>query len=68
MFKRANNILLLLIITQFIATSVLSHVLHYKELNKLEFDLYRNDKLIGKTGEIDESCPEYIKLALANLP
>ena len=48
MFKRANNILLLLIITQFIATSVLSHVLHYKELNKLEFDLYRNDKLIGK--------------------
>ena len=48
MFKRANNILLLLIITQFITTSVLSHVLHYKELNKLEFDLYRNDKLIGK--------------------
>ena len=48
MFKRTNNILLLLIITQFIATSVLSHVLHYKELNKLEFDLYRNDKLIGK--------------------
>ena len=48
MFKRANNVLLLLIITQFITTSVLSHALHYKDLNKLEFDLYRNDKLIGK--------------------
>ena len=26
----------------------LAHVLHYQNLNRLEFDLYRNNKLIGQ--------------------
>ena len=30
-----------------ISFSANSHVEHYKDLNKLEFDLYRNNKLIG---------------------
>ena len=29
-------------------SSALSHVTHYHELNKLEFDLYRNNQLIGQ--------------------
>ena len=32
----------------FIAQTSSSHVDHYKNLNKLEYNLYRNNKLIGK--------------------
>ena len=40
-----NIILLLLIILPFSASA---HVQHYDKLNKIEFDIYRNNKHIGK--------------------
>ena len=45
MFKK---LLLILFITQLYINSALAHVLHYQKLNKLEFDLFRNDQLIGQ--------------------
>ena len=45
MFKKCKSILLVILITfPFFA---LAHVEHYKDLNKIEFDIYRNNKLIG---------------------
>ena len=35
-------------ITQFYLNPVFAHVLHYQNLNRLEFDLYRNNELIGQ--------------------
>ena len=35
-------------ITQLYFNPSFAHVLHYQNLNKLEFDLYRNNKLIGQ--------------------
>ena len=40
-----NIIFLLLIILPFTASA---HVQHYDKLNKIEFDIYRNNKHIGK--------------------
>ena len=40
-----NIIFLLLIILPFTASA---HVQHYDKLNKIEFDIYRNNKNIGK--------------------
>ena len=45
--------LLLLVLTVFFLiqlsfSSVFAHVLHYKKINKLEFDLYRDNQLIGQ--------------------
>ena len=37
-----------LIINLVFSNSVYSHVLHYKNLNKLIFDIYRNSELIGQ--------------------
>ena len=35
-------------ITQLYFNPVFAHVLHYQKLNKLEFDLYRNNQLVGQ--------------------
>ena len=35
-------------LTQLSFSPVFAHVLHYKKINKLEFDLYRNNLLIGE--------------------
>ena len=35
-------------LTQLSFTPAFAHALHYKKINKLEFDLYRNNLLIGK--------------------
>ena len=35
-------------LTQISSSTVFAHVLHYKKINKLEFDLYRNNLLIGE--------------------
>jgi len=44
MFKK---LLLLSIIIQLYFNSAFAHALHYQKLNKLEFDIYRNNKLVG---------------------
>ena len=41
-------LLLPFFIIQLYFNSAFAHVLHYQKLNKLEFDLYRNNKLIGQ--------------------
>ena len=40
--------LLLIFLSQLYFNPAFAHVLHYQNLNKLEFDLYRNNKLIGQ--------------------
>ena len=47
MFKKLF-LLLAFFITQLYFNPSFAHVLHYQNLNKLEFDLYRNNKLIGQ--------------------
>ena len=47
MFKKLF-LLLAFFITQFYFNPSFAHVLHYQDLNILEFDLYRNNKLIGQ--------------------
>ena len=47
MFKKLL-LLSIFFITQLYVNQASSHVLHYQKLNKLEFDLYRNNKLIGQ--------------------
>ena len=47
MFKKLF-LLSIFFITQFYLNPVFAHVLHYQNLNKLEFDLYRNNQLIGQ--------------------
>ena len=42
-----KKIFLSILIFLVCSTSLLSHVEHYKNFNKLEYDLYRNNKLIG---------------------
>ena len=46
MFKNLKIIFFILIII--LPTSANSHVKHYKDLNSIEFDIYRNSKKIGK--------------------
>ncbi len=46
MFKKLS-LLFIFFITQLYFNTAFAHVLHYKKLNKLEFDLYRNNELIG---------------------
>ena len=41
-------LLAILFLTQLSFSSAFAHVLHYQKLNKLEFDLFRNDQLIGQ--------------------
>ena len=41
-------LLLSFFIIQLYFNPAFAHVLHYQKLNKLEFDLYRNNKLIGQ--------------------
>ena len=41
-------LLTILFLTQLSFSSAFAHVLHYQKLNKLEFDLFRNNKLIGQ--------------------
>ena len=41
-------LLAILFLTQLSFSSAFAHVLHYQKLNKLEFDLFRNNKLIGQ--------------------
>ena len=45
-----NNVIKILLILFFInfSTSINAHVKHYKDLNEIEFDIYRNNKFIGK--------------------
>ena len=38
----------LILIVQSNFSSTFAHVVHYQELNRLEFDLYRNNQLIGQ--------------------
>ena len=40
--------LLLIFLSQLYFNPAFAHVLHYQKLNKLEFDLYRNNQLIGE--------------------
>ena len=40
--------LLLVFLSQLSFSSAFAHVLHYQKLNKLEFDLFRNNQLIGQ--------------------
>ena len=40
--------LLLIFLSQLYFNPAFAHVLHYQNLNKLEFDLYRNNQLIGQ--------------------
>jgi hypothetical protein len=41
-------LLAILFLTQLSFGSAFAHVLHYQKLNKLEFDLFRNNQLIGQ--------------------
>ena len=41
-------LLTIFFLTQLFFSPVFGHVLHYQKLNKLEFDLFRNDQLIGQ--------------------
>ncbi len=41
-------LLAIFFLTQLSFSSVFAHVLHYQKLNKLEFDLFRNNQLIGQ--------------------
>ena len=41
-------LLTILFLTQLSFSSAFAHVLHYQKLNKLEFDLFRNNQLIGQ--------------------
>ncbi|HJO76315.1 MAG TPA: DUF6134 family protein [Pelagibacteraceae bacterium] len=41
-------LLAILFLTQLSFSSAFAHVLHYQKLNKLEYDLFRNDQLIGQ--------------------
>ena len=41
-------LLVIFILTQLSFSPVFAHVLHYQKLNRLEFDLYRNNELIGQ--------------------
>jgi hypothetical protein len=41
-------LLAILFLTQLSFSSAFAHVLHYQKLNKLEFELFRNDQLIGQ--------------------
>ena len=47
MFKKLF-LLSVFFITQLYFNPAFAHVLHYQNLNKLEFDLYRNNQLIGQ--------------------
>ena len=47
MFKKLF-LLAILFLFQLPFSSVFAHVLHYQKLNKLEFDLFRNNQLIGQ--------------------
>ena len=47
MFKKLF-LLLAFFISQLYFNSAFAHALHYKKINKLEFDLYRNNLLIGE--------------------
>jgi len=47
MFKKLF-LLLAFFITQLYFNPAFAHVLHYQKLNKLEFDLFRNNQLIGQ--------------------
>ena len=40
--------LLLVFLSQLYFNPAFAHVLHYQELNKLEYDLFRNNQLIGQ--------------------
>ncbi len=46
MFRIYKNIILLFLLT--FSFTVSAHVQHYDKLNKIEFDIYRNNKHIGK--------------------
>ena len=41
-------LLTILFLTQLSFSSAFAHILNYQKLNKLEFDLFRNDQLIGQ--------------------
>ena len=45
-----NKVIKIILILFFISfsTSINAHVKHYKDLNEIEFDIYRNNKFIGK--------------------
>ena len=47
MFKKLL-LLSVIFITQLYFNPLFAHVLHYQNLNRLEFDLYRNNELIGQ--------------------
>ena len=47
MFKKLFLLSLFFIITLYFNPTY-AHVLHYQNLSKLEFDLYRNNELIGQ--------------------
>jgi len=45
--SRISNFLIIFLILLLIPFSASSHVLHYKNLNNIKFDIYRNNKFIG---------------------
>ena len=45
--SKVIKLILIIFITNF-TTSINAHVKHYQNLNEIEFDIYRNNKLIGK--------------------
>ena len=44
---RIYKILILLVLITYTST-INAHVQHYKDLNSIEFDIYRNNQFIGK--------------------
>ena len=46
--QQIHKIIIVLFFISFFPLSSFSHVQHYKNLNSIEFDIYRNDKNIGK--------------------
>ena len=47
MFKIYKIIILLIFVSFSLSTFTNAHVQHYEDLNRIEFDIYRNDKHIG---------------------
>ena len=43
-----NYKIIIILILIFFPFSVNAHVQHYEDLNRIEFDIYRNNKNIGK--------------------
>jgi len=57
-----KKIILSIVLFFIFNTQTFSHVQHYINLNSLEYDLFRNDKLIGYHNYKFESKDDYLKV------